>query len=81
MTQQVDENDPSVQVRSDLWSKMTLSQLNKQRELLLDKSIKIQSIMGAQANPSLLAMYSAVQRGMDDINQLIDYKTEQNRTA
>jgi hypothetical protein len=73
----IDENDPSIQVRTDLWSTMNMTQLNRQRELLLDKISKVQSIMGASANPSLINMYGALQMGLKDLNKLIDDKYAQ----
>ena len=75
----VDENDPSIQVRTDLWSTMNTAQLNRQREMLLDKINKVQSIMGASANPSLINLYSALQMGLKDVTRIIDYKQAQKR--
>lgn len=70
----VPENDPSIQVRTDLWSTMNMSQLTNQRELMLDHISNLQTIMGGNANPSILNMYSALQLGLKDLNKLIDDK-------
>jgi hypothetical protein len=75
----ISENDPSVQVRTDLWNTMNSSQLNRQRELLLDKLSKIQSIMIGTATPSILNIYNAIQLGLDDITTLIDRKQNQRK--
>lgn len=75
----IDENDPSIQLRTDLWSTMTASQLNRQREMLLDKISKLQSIMGGIPHPSILNMHSALQLGLDDIGHIIDYKMAHKR--
>lgn len=73
----VPENDPSTQVRTDLWGTMNTSQLNRQRELMLDHISKLQSIMGGNANPSILNMYKALQMGLEDLNKIIDDKYAQ----
>jgi hypothetical protein len=73
------ENDPSLQVRTDMWSTMSTSQLTRQRELMLDKLSKLQSMMGGVANPTILNMYSALQMGMQDLNNIIDHKMSQRR--
>ena len=75
----VPENDPSIQIRTDLWSTMNVSQLTRQREIMLDHITKIQSIMGAIANPSLINMNAALQVGLQDLNKLIDDKYAQKR--
>jgi hypothetical protein len=75
----VPENDPSIQVRTDLWSTMNTGQLNRQRELMLDHLSKLQSIMGGNANPSILNMYSALQLGLKDLNKIIDDKYAQSK--
>ena len=74
LPQEVSENDPSVQVRTDLWGSMTMIQLTKQRDMMVNHISRLQSIMGGNANPTILNMYSALQLGLEDLNQIIDNK-------
>lgn len=70
----VPENDPSIQIRTDLWPTMSISQLNRQRELMLDNISKLQSMVDSHGNPSIRNMYAALQVGLQDLNKLIDSK-------
>jgi hypothetical protein len=67
--------DPTIEIRTDLWNTMSLAQLTKQRELLLDRINTLQRIPD-QNNPSIRDLFLALQYGLDDITKLIDYKTE-----
>ena len=75
----VDENDPSVQVRTDLWPTMNITQLTKQRELMLNHISKLMTIMGDNASVSVRNMYGALQTGLNDLNKLIDARYDEKR--
>jgi hypothetical protein len=70
-----DENDPQVQVRTDLWHTMQLPDLVHQRELLMERMNKLSLMLGANTNPTILGMFSAMHLGLNDINTLIDSKS------
>jgi hypothetical protein len=75
----VSENDPQVQVRTDLWPTMNIAQLNRQREIMLDHLSKLQSIMSESPGPTLRNMYGALQTGLKDLSDLIDHRYGEKR--
>lgn len=74
-TDNLDPNGPETQIRTDLWSTMSLDMLHAQHALIVTKLTLIGSMMGPSANPSILGMYSALQTALTDIELLIDYRT------
>lgn len=72
-----DPNDPSIQIRTDMWNTMSLAQLTKQRELVLDR-INVLMRIPDQNNPAIRDLSFALQHGLTDITRLIEQKTEQN---
>jgi len=73
---QLDPNHPSIQIRTDLWNTMSLAELTRQRELVLDRIGVLRNIPD-QGNPSIQSLHSALQFGLADITRLIDSKTGQ----
>jgi hypothetical protein len=71
------ENDPNVNLRSDLWPKMTISQLNRQHEIAIDKVSKLHMMMGANASPAIINIYGALQQALRDLTALIDVRAQQ----
>jgi len=69
------EDTPETMLRADLWHTMTAGELAKQRDLMTQKITAIMNLMGPQTSPSVLAMYSALQMGMADLNKLLETKT------
>jgi hypothetical protein len=75
----VNENDPQVQVRTDLWPTMNIAQLTRQRELMLDHLSKLQSIMTDNPGTTIRNMYGALQTGLKDLSNLIDHRYGEKR--
>jgi len=73
------EDTPETMIRTDLWDTMSLGELTKQQDLLIQKISAVQSLMGAQASPSIMAMYSALQKGFDDLTKLIEERSLKER--
>jgi len=69
------EDTPDTMLRSDLWHEMTVDELSKQQDLMIDKINKLQSLVGMNASPSVLAMYSAMQLGFTDLINILNTKT------
>lgn len=69
------ETDPSTTLRSDLWPTMTLSQLSRQQELVIDKISRMHILIGASATPALQNLYGALQVALRDLNALIDNRS------
>ena len=70
-----EDTDPTIQVRTDLWSTMTAPELIHQRELLMSRMDALFRMAGPAGSPSLMAMHNAMQMGLADINQLIDNRS------
>jgi len=68
--------EPEEAVRSDLWNDMTLSQLSRQQEIVIDKVSKMYQLLGPQAGPSVQSIYAALQMALQDLNRLIDSRTK-----
>ncbi|MGZ5485212.1 MAG: hypothetical protein ACXWFB_04780 [Nitrososphaeraceae archaeon] len=63
-------------IRSDLWNTMDVSQLNIQRELIINKISTLQSI---QLNQTVLHLMKALHIGLEDLNALIDSKSSEQK--
>jgi hypothetical protein len=75
-----DENNPPVEneIRSDLWPTMSVGQLYKQQELVIDKITKLHSmasIGGAAATPTVAGLLKALQQALTDLSQLIESRS------
>lgn len=57
-----------------MWPTMNVSQLNRQREIMLDHVTKVQSMVDTNASVSVRNMFGALQVGLEDLNKLIDAK-------
>lgn len=74
------EDTPETEIRSDLWNTMTTSELAKQHDLMIKRMSAIQQLAGGQsATPSIMAIYSAMQMGFNDLNQLIEQRSAKER--
>jgi hypothetical protein len=73
------EDTPETTIRTDLWHTMSSSELAKQQELMTSKMTAVMNMMGAQATPAVISMYQAMQRGMSDLNKLIDERNARER--
>jgi hypothetical protein len=73
------EDTPETMIRTDLWNEMTLEQLARQQDLMVDKISAVQRMAGAAASPTILTMYSALQLGMSDLNKLIEYRSSKGK--
>lgn len=73
------ELDPEVEIRSDLWPKMSVSQLARQQEIVIDRLNKLYSMMGSIGTPSMRMMYNSLQVAMQDLSKLIDARTQQKK--
>ena len=72
------EDTKETMIRTDLWNEMTLEQLAAQQDLMISKMSAVQQMVGASATPSILAMYSAMQLGMADLNRLIEARSHKD---
>jgi hypothetical protein len=59
------------QIRADKWCNMSLNELNKQRDILLQK-ISMLSTLGINSSPTINALYKAHQQAYDHLNEIID---------
>ena len=69
---------PEESIRSDLWSTMSMSQLYRQQEMVLDQINKLR-LISSQATTGQLALATALQQAMRDLNELIDAKAMQSQ--
>ncbi len=65
------------EIRTDLWLSMDINELNNQRDLILTKISLLSQLTSTQ---TVINIHSALQHALQDINQLIDYRTESVRT-
>lgn len=71
---------PEEEVRTDLWSTMSIVQLNKQRDLLLAKNSKLIDLMSAGGHSSTVqGLYTVIQQALKDITALIDSRASQQK--
>lgn len=71
----LDANDTKKVLRADLWSTMSLSELHKQREILVEELTRVRGLQlmpGNTQNPTILLLLSYLERGFQVITYLID---------
>ncbi len=73
------EDTEETMIRTDLWNTMDLGQLARQQDLMISKLSTVQQMASGNASPSILAMYSAIQMGMNDLNALIEAKSAKGK--
>ena len=73
------EDTEETTIRTDLWNEMSLEQLTRQHDLMISKLSTIQQMVGINASPSIIAMYSAMQLGINDLTALIETRTNKNK--
>jgi len=66
-------------LRSDLWPTMTVAELAKQQELMVTKMSALLYLMSANPSPSVEALYSAMQMGFNDLNNILNNKAAQEK--
>jgi hypothetical protein len=69
--------DPDTELRADLWPTMTLTQLSRQQEMVIDRMNQMHSIMGSIANPSMSNIYGALSQAIRDLTGLIENRAQQ----
>lgn len=69
-----DDTDPERTIRTDLWPSMTVQQLSRQQELVIDKMSTLSKIMGG-ATPTIHHMYSALEVALQDISNLVEHRS------
>jgi len=70
-----EDMDPTIQLRSDLWNTMGVTDLLAQRELLVNRLLTMGKIINWDTTPGTQDIYLALQHGMDQLNSIIDGKT------
>lgn len=63
---------PEDEIRTDLWSKMTMQELTRQHELVMTRIVQIQSMLGPTSAPSLTMMHNALQQALQQLNHIMD---------
>lgn len=74
-TLKYEDTDPEIQIRSDLWSTMSTTDLLHQRELVVTKLFTLGKMLSWSASPSVTNMYLTIQNALEQINSIIDSKT------
>ncbi len=73
------EDTEESMLRSDLWPTMSVAELTKQQELMVTKMNALLYLMSASPSQSVSAMYSAMQMGFNDLNNLLNAKSAQEK--
>lgn len=73
------EDTEESMLRSDLWPTMTVAELVKQQELMVTKMSALLYLMSASPSPAVEAMYSAMQMGFNDLNNILNTRTSQEK--
>lgn len=75
-----DTNDklpsPDTDVRADLWGTMSLSQLHRQQDLLLERLNRLYALAATGA-PTAIGLQKVLQLAMSDLTRLIESKSVQ----
>lgn len=71
-----DEIDAQTNIRSDMWLSMSMSQLARQQEIVIEKISLVHRMLGGGASPSVHNIYGALQVALQDLNKLIDSRTK-----
>ncbi|TFH04303.1 MAG: hypothetical protein E4H14_15045 [Candidatus Thorarchaeota archaeon] len=67
--------EPEKEIRSDLWPTMGVSELNKQRDLVLDKLSLARSMQGF--TPATITIGLVLEQALKDLTELIDNRASQ----
>lgn len=71
----IPEKDPEEEVRSDLWHKMDIKQLDNQRLLISKKLGAIRGLMAnGMTNPTTQGLHAALEYAMETVNKLLTSK-------
>jgi hypothetical protein len=68
---------PEKELRADLWGTMSVSQLHRQQDILLDRLMKLQSMSpyGVAPTTGVAGLTKVLQQAMADLTRLIDEKS------
>lgn len=75
--------DPNDEIRTDLWNEMTLTQLHRQQELMIDRLnllFGLRSSMNSNS-PTVLNMYHTTFAAYEQLNALVEHKSGGNVNA
>lgn len=67
--------EPDKEIRSDLWPTMGVSELNKQRDIVLDKLSLARSMQGY--TPAVVTIQLVLEQALKDLTELIDNRASQ----
>lgn len=74
--------DPHVAIRADLWDTMSPQELSRQQELMSERMMHLQMMMGSSSTTqAVLDMYTAMQRAIETLNRIMDSKSKGNFNA
>lgn len=73
--------EPEDEIRTDLWNYMSLSELGRQQDMLIDRLTQVQVMMGTGHTQTLMDMYLAMQHIMKSLSVLIESKSKGNFNA
>jgi hypothetical protein len=69
--------DPNDEIRTDLWNTMTMTQLYRQQELMIERLNQLHTMSNSLNSNSLaiLQIYNATRSAFDQLNALVEHKT------
>lgn len=75
--------DPHDEIRTDLWDEMTLTQLHRQQELMIDRLNQLFGLRSSMNSnsPTVLSMYHITFAAYERLNALVEYKSGGNVNA
>lgn len=74
-------DSPQHNIRSDLWLTMDLPALTNQQDLILTKLSTLSSMLGGNASQSHRDIYMAIEVALDEINKLIEHRSNNKTTT
>lgn len=73
------EDTPETMIRSDLWPTMSMGELSHQQDLMITKLSAVMTLIGPNSSPSITNMYNALQAGMNQLNSIIDLRSQKEK--
>lgn len=75
--------DPHLEIRTDLWDTMSLTELHRQQELMIDRLNQIRGMMSTAAGtpPTIVRLYEQTYRASEQLAALVDRKSGGNINA
>lgn len=71
-----ENNSPEESLRADLWPTMSLGQLARQQDIAITKISLIHQMAANNTSPAIQNIYGALQRALQDLNELVDSRTK-----